>query len=64
MAYEKFDPDTGQQYTWSQGESLADLAKPERIQQIKAEFAAEQARDDQGDGSSNLIEVLSNAGLI
>lgn len=35
-AYEKFDESTGIAYTWSQGESLDQLADPERIAQIKA----------------------------
>jgi 3'-phosphoadenosine 5'-phosphosulfate sulfotransferase (PAPS reductase)/FAD synthetase len=64
MEYEKFDPDTGQQYTWSEGESLADLSRPERIAQIKSEFATQQAREDQNDASSSLIDVFSDAGLI
>lgn len=33
--YEKIDPLTGERYTWSQGESLEELQKPERIAQIK-----------------------------
>ncbi len=35
--YEKNAIDHGSPFTWSQGESLNDLAKPERIAQIKAE---------------------------
>lgn len=34
-AYEKYDPETGKRYTWSQNESLEELAQPERIYQIK-----------------------------
>lgn len=34
-AYEKNAVDHGSPFTWSQGESLDDLANPERIQQIK-----------------------------
>src|SRR5208282_533341 len=38
MEYEKVDPVTGIAYTWVQGESLAELAKPERVAQIKEEY--------------------------
>lgn len=34
-AYEKSAVDHGSPFTWSQGESLADLERPERIRQIK-----------------------------
>jgi hypothetical protein len=33
--YEKVDPETGERYTWSERESLAELADPTRIQEIK-----------------------------
>ncbi len=33
--YEKFNPETGERYTWSGKESLEDLSQPERIQEIK-----------------------------
>jgi 3'-phosphoadenosine 5'-phosphosulfate sulfotransferase (PAPS reductase)/FAD synthetase len=36
-AYEKNAVDHGSPFTWSQGESLEELAKPERIAQIRAE---------------------------
>lgn len=34
--YEKFNPETGERFTWSQGESLEELSKPERVAEIKA----------------------------
>ncbi len=34
--YEKFNEETGERFTWSQGESLEELSKPERIAEIKA----------------------------
>jgi 3'-phosphoadenosine 5'-phosphosulfate sulfotransferase (PAPS reductase)/FAD synthetase len=40
--YEKVDPVTGQRYTWVDGESLEELAKPERIRQIKKEYEQRQ----------------------
>jgi hypothetical protein len=33
--YEKVNPATGERYTWSQGESLEELSRPERVQEIK-----------------------------
>jgi 3'-phosphoadenosine 5'-phosphosulfate sulfotransferase (PAPS reductase)/FAD synthetase len=33
--YEKLDPETNERYTWSQGESLEELAHPERLHQIR-----------------------------
>lgn len=43
MAYEKDDPATGRRFTWVARESLAELAKPERIKQIKDEHARRMA---------------------
>jgi len=37
MNFEKYNPETGESYTWSQNESLSDLQKPERIESIKYE---------------------------
>lgn len=37
--YEKDAVEHGSPFTWSQGESLAELARPERVQQIKEEHA-------------------------
>lgn len=38
MEYEKTDPLTGERFTWNQNESLQELAKPERIAAIKANY--------------------------
>ncbi len=38
MAYEKTALDGGSPFTWSQGESLAQLSQPMRIAQIKADY--------------------------
>lgn len=38
-AYEKNAVDHGSPFTWSQGESLEELSRPERIEQIKKEHA-------------------------
>ncbi len=39
MAYEKTALENDSPFTWSDGESLAELSKPERIEQIKEEHA-------------------------
>ncbi len=36
--FEKFDEATGNKFTWNQDESLAELAQPDRVEQIKAEY--------------------------
>ena len=38
-AYEKFNPDTGERYTWQGGESLDELAQPHRLAQIRKKAA-------------------------
>lgn len=43
-AYEKDALEHGSPFTWSQGESLTELAKPERIKKIREEHAARVAR--------------------
>jgi 3'-phosphoadenosine 5'-phosphosulfate sulfotransferase (PAPS reductase)/FAD synthetase len=37
--YEKIDAETGQRYTWSERESLAELGQPARVAEIKAKMA-------------------------
>lgn len=44
MAYEKTAVQSGSPFTWSQGESLAELSRPERVAQIKADYEARKAR--------------------
>ncbi len=43
-AYEKNTIDQGSPFTWSQGESLDELSRPERVQQIKEDHALRIAR--------------------
>ena len=38
MEMEKFNPETGERYTWVPGESLLDLILPERVEEIKVNF--------------------------
>ncbi len=45
-------------YTWNQHESLAELAKPERVRQIKLDAIAKQQKKSQT--ASNLIDLLDD----
>ncbi len=38
-AYEKVDPATGERFTWAPGESLEEIARPERLVQIRKKSA-------------------------
>ncbi len=38
MRYEKYNQKTGERYTWLQGETLAEFARPERVAQVKANY--------------------------
>lgn len=55
--YEKEYAPTGNLFTWSQGEKLEDLRKPERIEQIKADAILRAARNNSRDNLS-LAEVF------
>lgn len=44
--YEKTDPETGERYTWAQGESLEELARPERLVQIRSRKPAKVRKVD------------------
>lgn len=46
-SFEKVDPDTGEEFTWVQGESLVQLAVPERIAQIKSQEQARRGNDSE-----------------
>jgi 3'-phosphoadenosine 5'-phosphosulfate sulfotransferase (PAPS reductase)/FAD synthetase len=58
IAYEKIDESTGERYTWTQRESLAELREPARIQEIKERH--EQAMEKKSKRRVNLplIQVL------
>jgi 3'-phosphoadenosine 5'-phosphosulfate sulfotransferase (PAPS reductase)/FAD synthetase len=54
-AYEKADPATGERYTWQRGESLGELAQPERLEQIRQKQAVKPAP-----GGQTLVQVLNS----
>ena len=60
MEYEKEDRDSGERYTWVQGESLAELANPKRIEQIKAEHARRREREAAFRSGASLADVFDS----
>lgn len=60
MKYEREDPLTGERYTWVQGESLEELARPERVAQIKREYEERKARAKLHNVDLSLGEVFEN----
>ncbi len=59
MKYEREDPLTGERYTWIQGESLAELSRPERVAQIKRDFEEKRKRIEGRKPELLLSEVFS-----
>lgn len=58
--YEKFDPATGIRYTWSQSESLDELATPERIAEIKNKHEQALAAGKKRSSSAKLFQIFSD----
>lgn len=58
-SYEKIDETTGLAYTWSQGESLAQLAEPDRVAQIKSNQAVAISKKKKSRPNRPLSEILS-----
>lgn len=58
MKYERTDPVTGEMYTWVQGESLAEVARPERVAQIKADYEKRRASELSVAKETSLLSVF------
>jgi len=58
IQYEKEDPTTKKRFTWSQRESLRDLATPERIADIKAEHAQRMEEAQKNCSNQSLLNVF------
>ena len=58
--YEKFDDKTGERYTWSQSESLEELATPKREQQIEENYAKAMAREKEAQPNRPLLEIFGD----
>ncbi len=60
-AYEKIGSSPRDTYTWNQGESLYDLIKPERIAQIKADYAKRVERNkNKFSAKQRLVDVFDD----
>ena len=59
-SYEKFNDETGERYTWSQSESLAELSDAERIEQIKASYSKAMTRKKASQPNRTLLEILGD----
>lgn len=60
-AYEKPYEKTGNFFTWSQGESLAEMEQPERVEQIKREHVIRIERLKSRKENSTLLEIFTDA---
>jgi len=60
-AYEKPFEKTGNFFTWSQGESLAEMERPERVEQIKREHVIRIERIKARKENATLLEVFADA---
>lgn len=58
--YEKVNEATGDRYTWSQGESLEELSRPERVAEIKANHERLVKIERKSRPNRPLVEVLSD----
>ena len=58
--YEKFNPETGERFTWCQGESLEELSQPERIAEIKENTEKAMASKKAAKPNRRLIEILTD----
>lgn len=59
-AFEKEGPSGEPGYTWSQGESLNDMERPERIAEIKARHEIAMRREQQRAKSKRLMDILED----
>lgn len=59
-AFEKRDELTGETYTWNSRESLRDLARPERVRQIKEENERRQTWAGKTQADDKLISILED----
>lgn len=58
--YEKINEATGERYTWSQGESLEELSRPERVAEIKANHERLVKIERKSRPNRPLFEVLTD----
>lgn len=59
-SFEKTDPETGKEYTWSQSESLIQLEQPERLREIKAAHQKALEEEKKRNRSKRLAEIYED----
>ncbi len=57
--FEKHDPVSGKRFTWNDSESLHDLAQPERIRQIKADYERRMRQNPASCKEASLKDIFS-----
>ncbi len=57
-SFERVDELTGERYTWNSRESLTELARPERIAEIREQHGRRCARMDNWNSSGSLMDIL------
>ena len=57
---EKHDPASGKSFTWIENETLHDLARPERVQQIRADYERKQGRINPSCEDTTLRDIFSS----
>lgn len=60
---EKENPETGERYTWSDRESLEELATPDRMAQIKAEAELRRERQNRQSSQAKTLRDLFGEGI-
>lgn len=58
MQYEKADTLTGERFTWVEGESLAELSRPERVAEIKAQYQKRIASQKKSQANLGLKDIF------
>lgn len=60
--FEKNSPESGESFTWVQGESLSDISNPDRVAAIKKEYEERMCRSSHNtkDPDSPLLDVFSD----
>jgi 3'-phosphoadenosine 5'-phosphosulfate sulfotransferase (PAPS reductase)/FAD synthetase len=58
MAYEKIDSNTGERFTWVQNESLEELARPERVAAIKANYEKQKTYQEKSAAHLGLKDIF------
>lgn len=60
VEFEKLNEQTGERYTWSQGETLVQLTQPKRVAEIKANYKKALELEQKSRPNRPLVEVLSD----